>query len=61
MSIPKSRPEGTRLTLQVYNSSKEASRRAWEAMMKGYEYQSDFAKKYVARTLDRKKAVWKRF
>jgi hypothetical protein len=26
----------------------EAARRALEAMMKGYEYQSDFAKKYVA-------------
>jgi hypothetical protein len=25
-----------------------AARRALEAMMKGYEYQSDFAKKYVA-------------
>ena len=29
-------------------STKEATRRALEAMMKGYEYQSDFAKKYVA-------------
>ncbi|HEY0554437.1 MAG TPA: hypothetical protein VGG20_09220 [Thermoanaerobaculia bacterium] len=26
----------------------EAARRTLEAMMKGYEYQSDFAKKYVA-------------
>jgi hypothetical protein len=26
----------------------EAARRALEAMMKGYEYQSDFAKKYIA-------------
>jgi hypothetical protein len=26
----------------------EAARCALEAMMKGYEYQSDFAKKYVA-------------
>jgi hypothetical protein len=26
----------------------EATRRALETMMKGYEYQSDFAKKYVA-------------
>ena len=31
----------------VYNSLNEAARRALEAM-KGYEYQSDFAKKYVA-------------
>ncbi len=32
----------------VYNSLNEAARRALEAMMKGYEYRSDFAKKYVA-------------
>jgi hypothetical protein len=32
----------------VYNSLNDAARRALEAMMKGYEYQSDFAKKYVA-------------
>lgn len=32
----------------VYNSLNEATRRALEAMMKGYQYQSDFAKKYVA-------------
>jgi hypothetical protein len=32
----------------VYNSLNEASRRALEVLMKGYEYQSDFAKKYVA-------------
>jgi len=32
----------------VYNALNEAARRALEAMMKGYEYQSDFAKKYVA-------------
>jgi hypothetical protein len=32
----------------VYNSLNEAARRALEAMMKGYEYQSEFAKKYVA-------------
>jgi hypothetical protein len=32
----------------VYNSLDAAARRAVEAMMKGYEYQSDFAKKYVA-------------
>jgi hypothetical protein len=32
----------------VYNSLNKAARRALEAMMKGYEYQSDFAKKYVA-------------
>jgi hypothetical protein len=31
----------------VYNSLNAAARRALEAMMKGYEYQSDFAKKYV--------------
>jgi len=31
----------------VYNSVNEAARRALEAMMKGYEYQSDFAKKYI--------------
>src|SRR5262249_55258728 len=32
----------------VYNSLHEAARRELEAMMKGYEYQSDFAKRYVA-------------
>ena len=32
----------------VYNFLNEAARRALEAKMKGYEYQSDFAKKYVA-------------
>ena len=32
----------------VYNSLNAAARRALEAMMKGYEYQTDFAKKYVA-------------
>jgi hypothetical protein len=32
----------------VYNSLNEAARRALETMMKGYEYQTDFAKKYVA-------------
>jgi hypothetical protein len=32
----------------VLNSLNEAARRALEVMMKGYEYQSDFAKKYVA-------------
>jgi hypothetical protein len=32
----------------VYNSLNEAARRALEEKMKGYEYQSDFAKKYVA-------------
>jgi hypothetical protein len=32
----------------VYNSMNDAARRALETMMKGYEYQSDFAKKYVA-------------
>src|SRR5262249_61315993 len=35
----------------VYNSLHEAARRALETMMKGYEYQSDFAKKYVAQGL----------
>ena len=32
----------------VYNSLNEGARRALETMMKGYEYQSDFARKYVA-------------
>jgi hypothetical protein len=32
----------------VLNSLNEAARRALEALMKGYQYQSDFAKKYVA-------------
>ena len=32
----------------VVNSVDTAARRALEALMKGYEYQSDFAKKYVA-------------
>ncbi len=32
----------------VYNALSEATRRALETMMKGYEYQSDFAKKYAA-------------
>ena len=32
----------------VYSALNEAARRALEAMMKGYEYQSDFARKYVA-------------
>jgi len=32
----------------VYNSLNAAARRELEGMMKGYEYQSDFAKKYVA-------------
>lgn len=32
----------------VYNSLNDAARRALEAMMKGYVYQSDFARKYVA-------------
>ncbi|WP_437590598.1 hypothetical protein [Sorangium sp. So ce1000] len=35
-----------------YNSLNEAARLALEAMMKGYEYQSDFAKKYVAQGRD---------
>lgn len=32
----------------VYNSLNEAARREMEATMKGYQYQSDFARKYVA-------------
>ena len=32
----------------VYTSLNEAARRALETLMKGYEYQSDFARKYVA-------------
>jgi hypothetical protein len=36
----------------LLNSVNEATRRALEAMMKGYEYQSDFAKKYVAQGRD---------
>ena len=32
----------------VLNCINDAARRALETMMKGYEYQSDFAKKYVA-------------
>jgi hypothetical protein len=32
----------------VYNALNEAARRELETKMKGYEYQSDFAKKYVA-------------
>jgi hypothetical protein len=32
----------------VYNSMNHVARRALETMMKGYQYQSDFAKKYVA-------------
>ena len=32
----------------VYNSLNQATRRALEGMMKGYEYQTDFARKYVA-------------
>ncbi|MEZ4307127.1 MAG: hypothetical protein R3F14_03670 [Polyangiaceae bacterium] len=31
----------------VYHSLNEAARKALEAKMKGYEYQSDFAKKYI--------------
>jgi hypothetical protein len=36
----------------VYNSLSDAGRQSLEAIMKGYEYQSDFAKKYVAQGLD---------
>lgn len=35
----------------VYTSLNQAARHALEAMMKGYEYQSDFAKKFVAQGL----------
>jgi hypothetical protein len=34
----------------MYNSMNEAARLALEEMMKGYEYQSDYAKKYVQMT-----------
>jgi hypothetical protein len=40
----------------VYNSLNEATQRALEAMMKGYEYQSDFARKYVAQGRDEGRA-----
>ena len=40
----------------VYNSLNRAARQALEAMMKGYEYQSDFAKKYIAQGLDQGRA-----
>jgi hypothetical protein len=40
----------------VYNSLNEAARHALEAMMKGYEYQSDFAKRYVAEGLTQGRA-----
>jgi hypothetical protein len=33
---------------ELLHEEQAAARRALEAMMKGYEYQSDFAKKYVA-------------
>jgi hypothetical protein len=36
----------------VLNSLNDAARRALEAMMKGYEYQSDFAKKYYGQGRD---------
>src|SRR4051812_38298188 len=36
----------------LVNSVNEAAGRALETMMKGYEYQSDFAKKYVAQGRD---------
>jgi hypothetical protein len=35
----------------IYNSLNEAARRALEETMKGYTYQSDFAKRYVAEGL----------
>ncbi|HSS49298.1 MAG TPA: hypothetical protein VLX28_10150 [Thermoanaerobaculia bacterium] len=40
----------------VYNSLNDAARRTLETMMKGYEYQSDFAKKYVAQGLTQGRA-----
>ncbi len=40
----------------VYNSLNEAARRALEAMMKGYEYQSDFARKYYGLGRDETRA-----
>jgi hypothetical protein len=40
----------------VYNSLNTAARRALEELMKGYEYQSDFAKKYVAQGLTQGRA-----
>jgi len=40
----------------VLHSLSEAARRALEAMMKGYEYQSDLAKKYVAQGRDEGRA-----
>ncbi len=49
--------ERTRLYCDlVYNSLNEAARQALETMMKGYEYQSDFAKKYVAQGIDQGRA-----
>ena len=36
----------------VYNSLNEAARLSLESMMKSYEYQSDFARKYVAQGRD---------
>ena len=40
----------------VYNSLNDAARRALEEKMKGYEYQTDFAKKYVAEGLSQGRA-----
>jgi hypothetical protein len=40
----------------VLSSLNEAARRALEAMMKGYQYQSDFAKKYLAQGVDQGRA-----
>jgi hypothetical protein len=40
----------------VLNSLNQAARRALEAMMKGYEYQSDFAKKYYGQGRDEGRA-----
>ena len=36
----------------VYNSLNEAARLSLESMMKSYEYQSDFARKYVAQVMN---------
>jgi hypothetical protein len=40
----------------VLNSLNEAARRALEAMMKGYVFQSDFAKKYIGMGRDEGRA-----
>jgi len=47
----KNRPSLAAEILAEDNSLNEAARQALETMMKGYEYQSDFAKKYVEQGL----------